>query len=93
MRALINGIEIATSDETIEIEDNHYFPPSSVDPTVLARSELSTECPWKGTASYHDVVVNGSTYPNAAWFYPEPTDAAVQIRGYIAFGPEVVIER
>jgi uncharacterized protein (DUF427 family) len=80
-----NGQVIANSDATIRVEGNHYFPPESVDPKFLQSSAAHTVCPWKGTASYYDVVVEGEVAQGAAWFYPDPKPAASDIKGYIAF--------
>ena len=85
VRAVWNGAVVAESDQTTIVEGNHYFPHDSVDWTHLSLTETHTICPWKGEASYYDVVVNGSKNANAAWFYPEPMAAAKQIKGYIAF--------
>lgn len=80
-----NGSEIARSDNTVVVEGNHYFPRSDVKAGVLTDSSLTTVCPWKGTASYHSIVVDGETNQDAAWFYPEPKDAAKEIVDHIAF--------
>ena len=85
MRATFNGTTIAESNDTVVVEGNHYFPTSSVLPGVLVDSQQSTVCPWKGTAAYYDVVVEGTTAANGAWYYPEPTDAAAQIADRLAF--------
>jgi uncharacterized protein (DUF427 family) len=85
VKAVWNGAVIAQSDETVMVENNHYFPPESVDPAVLGPSTTTTVCPWKGTAHYHSILVGGVENRDAAWFYPEPKDAAKQIRGRIAF--------
>ena len=92
MRATWNGAVLAESDRTIVIEGNHYFPPDSVDATYLQESTRRSTCPWKGEGHYYHVVVGGETNRNAAWFYPEPKEAAKEIAGYIAFwkGVEVV---
>lgn len=84
-RATWNGTVIAESDETVIVENNHYFPLSSVSEGVLAESSAHSVCPWKGTASYYDVVVDGATNSDAAWYYPEPKDAAKEITGRVAF--------
>jgi uncharacterized protein (DUF427 family) len=91
MKAEWNGTVIARSDDTVVVEGNHYFPAESVDPAHLAPSSASSVCPWKGTASYHDVVVDGRVNPGAAWYYPEPKDAAAQIKGRIAFWKGVTV--
>ena len=80
-----NGTVLAESDDTVVVEGNHYFPRSSVKDEVLAASTHTSVCPWKGTASYLSVVVDGQTNENAAWYYPEPHDAAAEIRDRLAF--------
>ncbi|MGQ9482097.1 DUF427 domain-containing protein [Chloroflexus sp.] len=83
---------IAESPTTIVVEGNHYFPPESVRREYLRDSQTHTVCPWKGTASYYDVVVNGQVNRDAAWYYPTPKEEARQIAGYIAFWRGVRIE-
>ena len=85
MKATWNGAVIAESDETVVVEGNHYFPPSALRRDHVERSDHRTTCPWKGEASYYDVVVDGQTNANAAWTYPEPKDAAAEIRDHVAF--------
>jgi uncharacterized protein (DUF427 family) len=85
MKAIWNGRVIAESDDTVVVEGNHYFPASSVKAEVLKASDHHTVCGWKGTASYHHVVVDGEKNLNAAWYYPEPKDAAKEIKDRIAF--------
>ncbi len=85
MKAIWNDKEIANSDQTVIVEGNHYFPPESVSPEFLRESTKTTECSWKGTAHYYDLVVDGKTNADAAWYYPTPKDAAQQIKGRIAF--------
>jgi uncharacterized protein (DUF427 family) len=80
-----NGQVIAESDETIVVEGNHYFPPSAVDRSYFVPSSASSVCPWKGTASYYDVVVDGETNAGAAWYYPDPKPAAAEIKDHVAF--------
>lgn len=80
-----NGAVIAQSDDTVVVEGNHYFPRDAVDPAVLRPSSTTTVCPWKGTASYHSLVVDGKENRDAAWFYPEPKSAAAEITDRIAF--------
>ena len=84
-KAVWNGQVVAESDQTIVIEGNHYFPPDSVRQKYLQESDHHTTCPWKGYASYYDVVVDGEVNANAAWYYPEPKAAAEEITGYVAF--------
>jgi uncharacterized protein (DUF427 family) len=91
-KALWNGTVIAQSDQTVEVEGNQYFPAASVRREYLRPSTNHSICPWKGTASYYDLEVNGQRNPNAAWYYPDPKPAASQIRDHVAFwkGVEVV---
>jgi uncharacterized protein (DUF427 family) len=80
-----NGTVIAQSDDIVTVEGNAYFPLESVRDGVLRPSDTHTVCPWKGTASYYSVEVDGEVNPDAAWFYPEPKDAAKEITGRVAF--------
>ncbi len=90
-RATWNGTVIAESEDTVKVEGNHYFPPSSVNPRVLHASDTHSVCPWKGTASYYSVTVDGQTNADAAWHYPQPKDAAAQIKDHIAFWRGVTV--
>jgi uncharacterized protein (DUF427 family) len=85
MKAIWNGQVIAESDDTVLVEGNHYFPESAVRREVLLASNHRTSCPWKGQARYWSLLVNGDVNPEAAWYYPEPSEAAAQIKGRIAF--------
>ncbi|WP_132110872.1 DUF427 domain-containing protein [Actinocrispum wychmicini] len=80
-----NGTVIAESDETVVVEGNHYFPIDSVQQQYLQPSETTSVCPWKGTASYYTLRVDGAENPDAAWYYPEPKDAAAEIKDRVAF--------
>ena len=86
------GRTIADSDVVVQVEGNLYFPPGSVDRSLLRPSRTTTRCSWKGEAHYFDVVVDGEINRDAAWFYPDPKPAAARIRGHVAFwrGIEVV---
>ena len=84
-RATWNGAVIAESDRTVEVEGNQYFPIDAVRREHLRDSSTHTNCPWKGVASYYDVVVDGQVNKDAAWYYPTPKDAARQIAGHVAF--------
>lgn len=88
-----HGKTLAKSDHTVVVEGNHYFPLASVDKQYLAPSDHHTVCPWKGTASYYHVVVDGEMNPNAAWYYPKAMAAAKQIEGYIAFWHGVDVKK
>jgi len=92
MKAIWNGTVLAESDETVVVEGNHYFPLESVASERLRPSATHTTCPWKGEASYYDVVVGERVNRDAAWYYPEPKEAARSIAGRVAFwkGVEVV---
>ena len=80
-----NGRVIASSDDTVVVEGNHYFPAESVDAAVLRPSATTSGCPWKGTASYYSLLVDGQENRDAAWVYADPKPAAAQIKGRIAF--------
>lgn len=91
-RAIWNDAVIAESDRCEVVEGNQYFPPDTVQRALLRESTTHTTCPWKGLASYYDVVVDGKVNRDAAWYYPEPSEAAKQIRNYIAFWRGVTVE-
>lgn len=84
-KATWRGTVLAESDRTEVVEGNHYFPPDSVKREHFRPSTTKTVCPWKGTASYHTVSVDGVENADAAWFYPSPKDAAKNIKDYVAF--------
>jgi uncharacterized protein (DUF427 family) len=92
MRAAWNGILLAASDATIVVEGNHYFPPDAVRREHFRDSATHTVCPWKGRASYYDIVVGDAVNRDAAWYYPAPKDAAKQIGGYVAFWKGVKVD-
>lgn len=92
MKATWNDAVIAESDGTVVVEGNHYFPRESVKTEYLQPSTKHTVCPWKGEASYYDLVVNGKTNQDAAWYYPEPKEAAAEIKDHIAFWKGVTVE-
>ena len=85
MKAVWKGQTIAESDQTIVIENNHYFPPDSLHREFLEESRHRSTCPWKGEAHYFDVVVGGDKNRNAAWTYPSPKEAATEIKDHVAF--------
>ena len=91
MKAVWNDQIIAESDDTIVIEGNHYFPPDSLKKEFLKESSHTTGCPWKGIASYYHIEVNGDTNENAAWHYPEPKEAAKEIKDHVAFWKGVTV--
>ncbi len=91
-RAVWNGAVLAESDETIVVEGNHYFPPEAINDEFFGDSSSHTRCYWKGKASYFDVVVEGQTNADAAWYYPDPSTAASKIKDYVAFWRGVRVE-
>jgi uncharacterized protein (DUF427 family) len=91
-KAVWNGAVIAQSDQTEVVEGNHYFPLESVKREYLKESAHHSMCPWKGTASYYSLVVDGKENRDAAWFYPQPKDAARQIKDRVAFWRGVEVE-
>jgi uncharacterized protein (DUF427 family) len=89
MRAIWHGTTIAWSDDTTLVEGNQYFPPGSVDRTILRPSHVKSLCPWKGVASYYHVEIGGERSANAAWTYRHPYPWIRKIRNRIAFGNDV----
>lgn len=92
MKAIWNNSVLAESNDTVVVEGNHYFPPDSVNKAYLEQSTSHTTCPWKGEASYYNVVANGKTNKDAAWYYPDPKEAAVEIKDRIAFWRGVKVD-
>ena len=92
MKAIWNNATLAESDKTIVIEGNHYFPPDAINRSYFQDSATHTHCPWKGEASYYDVVVADQVNKDAAWYYPNPKPAAAEIKNYIAFWHGVKVE-
>jgi len=91
-RAVWNGATLAESDDTVVVEENHYFPRAALAEEHFRPSEHTSFCWWKGTASYYDVVVGAAVNRNAAWYYPDPLPAADHIRGRVAFWHGVLVE-
>lgn len=87
------GKEIARSHDTVVVENNHYFPVEDVHMDILKATDLLTTCPWKGQASYFDVIVDDAVNKNAAWTYKEPKDAAKEIKNRIAFYKGVIVSK
>lgn len=85
MKAIWNGQILAESNETVVIENNHYFPPHTIKKEFFKESNTHTVCPWKGQASYYTLQVDGQQNPDAAWYYPTTSHAAKAIEGYVAF--------
>ncbi|MEB3356938.1 MAG: DUF427 domain-containing protein [Synechococcales bacterium] len=91
-KAIWSGAVLAESDQCEVVEGNQYFPPDSLNSDYFQPSDKHTTCPWKGVASYYDIVVDGQVNEGAAWYYPEPKDAAKNIKGYVAFWRGVRVE-
>lgn len=91
VKAEWNGATLAQSDATVMVEGNHYFPPDTIDRGRFRPSDTTTICPWKGTAHYYTVVVDGVENPDAAWYYPDPKPAAAEIKDRVAFWKGVVV--
>ncbi len=92
MKAIWNGQVIAEANNTVVVEGNHYFPLESVHKEYLESSSHTSVCPWKGTANYYTLKVNGETNQDAVWYYREPSSAAQQIKGRVAFWKGVSVQ-
>ena len=85
MKATWNGVTLAESNDTVVVEGNHYFPASALRREYVSPSSTHTVCPWKGTASYYSVAVNGALNPDSVWYYPDPKPKAEMVRDRVAF--------
>ena len=85
MKAIWNGQLLAESNDTVVVENNHYFPVSSLEMDFFQASDTNSHCPWKGEASYYSIVVDGEKNNDAAWYYPAPKDAAKELKNHVAF--------
>ena len=92
MKATWHSATLAQSNDTAIVEGNHYFPANSINRDYFRNSSTHTTCPWKGEASYYDIVVDGRVNKDAAWYYPELKDAASNIKGHVAFWKGVLVE-
>jgi uncharacterized protein (DUF427 family) len=92
VKAIWKGRVLAQSDDTVIVDGNHYFPPSALNMELFAPSAKTSVCSWKGEASYYDVMIDGETNHDAAWYYPDPKAAAAEIRGRVAFWRGVTVE-
>ncbi len=91
-RAIWNGTVIAESNDTVQVEGNHYFPHDSIKAEHFRLSTHHTVCGWKGTTSYYDIVVDDQTNSGAAWFYPDPKPDALHVKDRVAFWKGVQVE-
>lgn len=92
IRAVWNGAVLAEAPHTVRVEGNHYFPPESLRREFFTDSATTSVCPWKGTASYYNVTVDGQVNPDAGWYYPNPSARARQIKDHVAFWHGVKVE-
>ena len=92
MKAIWKNQILAESNKTIVVEGNHYFPPESINKNFFEKTDTHTTCPWKGTASYYNIVADGEKNKDAAWYYPEPKQAAQEIKGFVAFWKGVEVK-
>ncbi len=90
-KAIWNDVVIAESDDTVVVENNHYFPRSSLREDVLRPSSTTSVCPWKGTASYYSLELDGAASADAVWFYPQPMDGAQMVADRVAFWKDVSV--
>ena len=93
MKAIWNGEILAESNDTVVVEGNHYFPPQSINKAFFKPSATHTVCPWKGKASYYTLDVKGDQNKDAAWYYPETSELAKNIKGYVAFWKGVEVSK
>ena len=91
MKAVWNGVVVAESDDTVVVEGDHYFPQDSLKREYTSFSSHRSHCHWKGEARYYSLFVNGEMHPDAVWYYPQPSEAAAQIQGRVAFGRGVQV--
>lgn len=91
-KAVFNGTVVAESDDTVMVEGNHYFPKDSVKLEYFTDTDRTSMCPWKGTANYYSINVDGEQADNVAWYYADPRDKAENIRDHVAFYPAVSVE-
>ena len=91
MKAIWNGQVVAESDDTVEVEGNHYFPSKALKSEYYTKSDTKSVCPWKGEASYYNLKVNDEVNKDAAWYYPTPKEAGASLKGRVAFWRGVTV--
>ena len=91
-RATWKGVTLAESADTVVVEGNHYFPASALNRDYVRESDTHTVCPWKGTASYYTVEIDGERNEDAVWYYAEPKPEAEMVRNRVAFWKGVEVE-
>ena len=92
MKATWKEVTLAESEQTVVVEGNHYFPPDSIRREHFQESQTHTSCPWKGIASYYNVLAGTEINKDAAWYYPEPKEAAANIKDHLAFWKGVTVQ-
>lgn len=92
MKAIWNNQVLAESNETIVVDNNHYFPPSSLTMAHFSASDTTSNCPWKGEANYYNVIVDDKENKDAAWYYASPKEAAREIKDHVVFWHGVIID-
>jgi uncharacterized protein (DUF427 family) len=92
-QAVWHDTVLAETDDVVTVEGNLYFPAATLKPDYISASDMTSVCPWKGTASYYSVTVDGQTNPDAVWYYPEPKAEAEQIRDRVAFWRGVEVKQ
>lgn len=92
VKAIWRNKVIAESDNYEILDSNYYFPPESLNKEYIVESNMQTTCPYKGLASYYDVVVDGEVNKDAAWYYPDPKPIVKKIKNYIAFWKGIEIK-
>jgi len=91
VKATWNGRVLAESDDIVTVEGNAYFPAASLDRGAVRPSAHTSVCPWKGTAHYYSLDVDGAVNENAVWYYPDPKPAASSVAGRVAFWKGVTV--
>lgn len=85
MKAVWHGATIAESDDIVTVEGNAYFPEASLRRDLVRPSAHTSVCPWKGTARYYSLEVDGARNEDSVWYYPQPKPAANSIAHRVAF--------
>jgi len=93
MKAILNDVLLAHSNNTQQVEGNHYFPRDSVNWERLKQNDAQYHCPWKGDCTFYDVTLGGAVFSSAAWSYENPKPAADNIKGYVAFDRPIEVQQ
>jgi uncharacterized protein (DUF427 family) len=89
------GRTVADTTRALTLQEStyppvQYVPLADVDMSLLARTEHTTHCPYKGDASYYSIKADGRVAENAIWGYERPFPGVAEIAGYVAFYPNRV---